>query len=339
MPQVYTKPSKKETSKIATHSKKEIVDKEEENFSGTSFEMEEELEEDQGQWLTHLFSRNGKLSFACRGFLAYLFSHKPGFKINLKMIQNNVFDIPYKREKGRDYIRRLAKEAEQNGYLSKSYYSLNGLRRFIYKVHKKPLIKKMFARDGITVRGNPVPLLRIPNSTDRNNTKKPTPPSSAIIFHMKIGETGLTLEEYSQLGKELGKDLLDLGLQGMNDWLDKERKANPKVRFTRKDIVKKVREWCIKISKSRKTIKLISEKHGERERQKQLDYIDKIKNNNKKLLTKVSTLGSGNKIERFFFDGHWTQFWYEKKRYSGTIDDENFTKVLEKIIEKETPDG
>jgi hypothetical protein len=183
----------------------------------------------------------------------------------LKSIQNNVFNIPYKREKGRDYIRRLAKEAEKNGYLSKLYYNLNGLRRFSYKVHKKPFIKEMFARDGITGAGNPVPLLRISNSTDKkNNTKREraseevvaekrtTPPSSAIIiFKDEKREIKIEEDDFKSLLNSIGKVRLDETIESIKNWLDEDQKR----RISSKDILKKIKCWDERFQRTKNVLK------------------------------------------------------------------------------------
>ena len=278
------------------------INKDQDFDLGTSFEMEEELEEDQGQWITHLFTRNGNLSFACRGFLAYLFSHKSGFKINLKMIQNNVFNIPYKREKGRDYIRRLAKEAEDNGYLSKQYYILNGLRRFNYKVHKKPLIKNMFARDGYAGAGYPVPLLSISSlSTDKDDTeslsqkpKKPKPiksekehtaPSSPIIpfwfFKDKSSNVGLTAEEYDSLVKELGLTVFEQAVSVLRDWDMNKRKSGGG--FKSKNLAKKIRSTGIEIRQKAQE-PLVKQVHDEAINNKVNSFLNNLDQNTKRFI-------------------------------------------------------
>jgi len=160
------------------------------------------------------------------------------------MIRNNVHNIPYKREKGKDYIKRLVKEAMVNGYLSIEYYIIEsgknkGLQRSIYKVHKKPLNKEMFARCGITDSGISPPV-RIPISTGtskevvKKGPEKPVPPP-------KISPTATTSVSQKTKKKSLRRDITE------------EEISNLKLKYPPPLIdekVKKVRETMRKYPKA-----------------------------------------------------------------------------------------
>lgn len=336
------------TKNTKTSNKDASVNEKEDLFNETYFEMEEESEEDQGQWIQHLFSRNGNLSFACRGFLVFLFSHKPSFQISLKMIQNHLTNLPYKREKGRDYIRRLAREALENGFLSKIWYkNEKGLPRFRYKVHKKPVIKKMFREDGIAGFGNPVDKrisslilkddiekIPLPKHKPKKAAKPTTPPSSAIIplwFLKGEGSASIPQAEYDEKVRKYGEKIVDKAVSKIRE-LDSEYKNSKSGNgYKSKNLSKKIDDLCEELVLKKQRDKVIL---AEESKQKEYKEVEERIKKNKEFLELVELEYDLSKSIRKTENG--ISFIKNQKDILRRFSDDNFKDVLLKNIKGNT---
>jgi hypothetical protein len=166
---------------------------------------------------------------------------------------------------------------------------------------KKPLSKKVpeytkYTPQGCTKYTPPPRALNKEEINIRNNTKKSepqTPPPSAIIFSVKIGDTGITKDEYDSLEKEIGKTELEETLDSIRKWLEDD----PKRKIKRKNVCKLVFDWNKKytrpkrLEQEKKKRKIEQEKLSEHK--KTQDSIDK-----NKLL--MQNLGKKYDLEKFF---------------------------------------
>lgn len=315
-----------------------------------------EQEEEYGQWVPNSFARNEKLSFECRGFLLYLFSHNPNpqkFKITLKSVVNHLSGLNRYRNKGIDFVRKLAREAEKEGYLEKQYFILKGLRRLRYIVHKKPFIKKMFTTQALAAPGQSLPLsssntyisyikeeevvCKKPNlgkvSQDKA-TKNKQPPSSAdttsILYDFKKGEIWLTKSDYTKLIDDLGEKEFIRTIGAMNDWSE----ATGCKYKNKKLLPKKIREWSerdskVQLSREDKKAFLYNKELKEIEANK--IKAETIKNKNLRI------------IELITKDKYWKEHIQIYDRYillthKGRVDyslfDEDLGKVLKSLVQQ-----
>ena len=128
-------------TKSANNSTRTISSSEEDESNEFIFNQEEWREP--YQIVYHSFARLETMSFECRAFLIYLFSHKDSFKVTQKSVLQHLSKVKKKRSKGRYYIKSLIKEAQENGYLEIEKYRSGGLQRQRWIVHKEPVSKNV----------------------------------------------------------------------------------------------------------------------------------------------------------------------------------------------------
>lgn len=94
--------------------------------------------------------RDETISFACRGFLAYLLSMKDGWRINFKQLVTHA-----KATCGRDKVRSILDEALEAGYMMREeFLAPSGLQRCRYFISEKPKFKKCLPRTENPYAGN-----------------------------------------------------------------------------------------------------------------------------------------------------------------------------------------
>ena len=182
------------------------------------------------------------LSGDCVRMLIYLLAKPDDWTITVELLHKQLAPSGIGRKK----VYKMINEAIEAGYMKRERTFRGNLSSETkYFISENPKFKKSFRRGtlGQVPNGHILPNTELlPNIESKNNTKspKPTPPSSAIIFHKKIGDAGIMESEYNQLSEKTGKIQLDETIKSMLEWIAQDPGRR---RFKQKGIIASIVKW------------------------------------------------------------------------------------------------
>ncbi len=336
MPQSYTKSEKKQSTKFENNQKKESLDKKNRSFLESNHRIKAPNHTQTPNEFFDFIAQNLKES----GLRVMLFLirktfgwHQEWAKIRLEdiiigtgmyrqscingineLIKKNLIEKKQIGPQNRlETYYRIITEEDSNNVLQSSKETPQGSSK---KTPRTPVFRE-----------KKVVLKKLERNILRNNTKKSeppkTPPSSAIIFSVKIGEVGITEEEYKQLSLDLGETSLIETIESMKTWISE---PGTKRKFKQKDLCKKIRKWH---ELYQRKPKVQIERDIEKENK---EKIDKIKANNIYLFTEYTK----NPFWAKKLTIHSTYILVEinGKRWHHDLHHPGLEKFLEKILAK-----
>ena len=185
MPQVYTTSQNKASRKNEKNSEKEILGR-------NTIQRCPHDKKNRFVIVSTKLVNDMSLSGDCVRMLIYLLAKPDDWTITVELLHKQLAPSGIGRKK----VYKMINEAIEAGYMKRERTFRGNLSSETkYFISENPKFKKSFRRGtlGQVPNGHILPNTELlPNIESKNNTKspKPTPPSSAIIFHKKIGDAG-----------------------------------------------------------------------------------------------------------------------------------------------------
>lgn len=172
--------------------------------------------------------RDKSISPECRWLLIYLLSMKDGWNLKVSQIHEHV-----KEFFGRDHVYKIVEEAINAGYVQRMEIKVGNLNRGCkYIISETPKFKKCFrlpdSQDtGSQDAGSQEALRKSISSSyeeDKKEHKKereaPPPTSSPPLFFGASKRVKMTEEQYENLVKDFGKEVVDLKIEDLDEYAD-----------------------------------------------------------------------------------------------------------------------